>query len=214
MCIVSRCEATYRANEVSILPLQNGKALVGLVYFLFYGKIKAERGGNMDILSARKLYNDTFGVTEGFDDRLFDLFSHCIRYITEGEQVVSMLFEIPCTLVTEKEEKDACYIYAAATHPDHRGKGYATALVNQTCANNSLVILRPAEDSLVDFYGKLGFIVHTAVDRKDAITPYIKANGELLDLCKDEVPSGEEFCLMFKGDLDQNDKIGFAYSMP
>jgi len=169
----------------------------------------------MDIKSsARKLYNNTFGVSDGFDDRLFDLFSDCIRYITEGDKVVSMLFEIPCTLVTEDEQKDACYIYAAATHPDHRGKGYATALVNETCARHPLVILRPAEESLVNFYGKLGFKVHTAIDRKDAVTPYIAGGNDLLELCKEEIPTGEEFCLMFKGALDQKDIIGFAYSMP
>ncbi len=170
----------------------------------------------MDIkASARKLYNDTFGVAEGFDDRLFDLFSDCIRYIAEDGQVVSMLFEIPCTLVTQEGEIPVCYVFAAATHPNYRGKGYATALVKETCARHSLVILRPAEESLVNFYGKMGFKSYNAIDRKDSVIPYITGDERLVSLCEGETPTGEKFCLMAKGDVEKlPDFLSFAYSMP
>ena len=169
----------------------------------------------MDILSARKLYNDTFGVTEGFDDKLFDLFGDCIHCVTHNGKIVSMLFEIPCTLVTKDEKVPACYVFAAATHPAHRGKGYASDLIQECCTRHSLVILRPAQASLIEFYRKLGFKAYTAVDRKDSVIPYITGDERLISLCEDEAPTGEKFCLMAKGETEKMpDFLGFAYSMP
>ena len=167
------------------------------------------------IASARKLYNQTFGISEGFDDQLFNLFSHCIRYVTEGEQVVSMLFELPCALVTEKESIPACYIYAVATHPLYRGKGLATQLIDQTCAAHKLVLLRPIEESLISFYGKMGFEPYTALDKSEKEGAYILPTEKLQLLCEDDTPTEEEFCLMIKGHTPKTTSpILFAYSMP
>ena len=165
--------------------------------------------------SARKLYNDTFGISKEFDDRLFDLFFDNCRYITEGGAVISMLFELPLTLVTDDGPTDACYIYACATHPSHRGKGYMGRLIKETCKAHGLVILRPAEESLIRFYSELGFIKAQAVSRVGAPTPYIEANADLKALCADETAEGEGFCIMYKGDgFNPNSTLGFAYSMP
>lgn len=164
-------------------------------------------------MSARKLYNQTFGCSAGFDDKLFELFGDNIRCIKKGGQVISMLFELPCTLVTENGEFPACYIYAAATHPDHRGKGLMTDLVNQTKAAHATVILRPAEDSLIAFYGRMGFRLAEAVSREEGLLPYIKADERLKALC-DDYPDGEAFNIMYISDCEISATLGFAYSMP
>lgn len=108
--------------------------------------------------ACRALYDTAFpGEPEAFTKALFDrYFPHCLRVIQEGEQPVAMLFSVPYPLATPSGITEAHYLYAVATHPDHRGKGLAKQLLQQEAARYP-VFLRPMTPSLFDFYEKAGF---------------------------------------------------------
>ena len=105
------------------------------------------------------LYNLAFpGEPEAFTSAMFDRFyPDCIRTICENGKPISMLFSIPYPLLTEQGEQEAHYLYAVATHPDHRGKGLAARLLREE-AQRYPVFLRPMTPSLFDFYKKVGFL--------------------------------------------------------
>lgn len=162
--------------------------------------------------SAYDLYRQTFGEDKAFDTLLFDNFFENCRYIVENEQVVSMLFELPVTLIKEGERLPLCYVYAAATHPDYRGRGLASRLVEEACARHPRVILRPAEEGLQAFYGRLGFKGCTAHSTGDG-QPCISGN-EVISRMAAPIEK-ESFCLMFKGEgFDLPEGTVFPHSMP
>ncbi len=49
------------------------------------------------------------------------------------------------------------YIYAAATHKEYRGNGYMSALIKQIKEEFDILSLKPASESLYDFYARIGF---------------------------------------------------------
>ena len=76
----------------------------------------------------------------------------------EGEQIVSMVFLNPCSW----DGVAGYYLYACATLPQFRGKGYMKNLLNaafEKAQNENAfgLILVPAQPDLFDFYGKCGF---------------------------------------------------------
>lgn len=80
----------------------------------------------------------------------------------EGDSPVSMLFLLPLTLCAGEAAYDARYIYAVATHPDHRSRGYSGALLaeaHRTLAAQGvdLSLLVPASDKLFAYYGARGY---------------------------------------------------------
>lgn len=83
--------------------------------------------------------------------------------LAEDGQVVSMLALTPVSLALPGE--DVCrgtYLYALATHPDMRGKGYAAQLITyaaQWAAEQGLdfVCTVPAQPSLFSFFAANGF---------------------------------------------------------
>ncbi len=162
--------------------------------------------------SAYDLYRQAFGAEKDFDTLLFDNFFENCRYIVENNRVVSMLFELPMTLIKDGERLPLCYVYAAATHPDCRGRGLASRLVEETCARHPRVILRPAEKGLQAFYGRLGFNSCTAQSTGEG-EPFI-SGGEVITQMAEPVEK-ESFCLMFKGEgFDLPDGTVFPHSMP
>lgn len=114
----------------------------------------------MDLFRAQctALYNLAFpGEPENFTEALFDrYFPDRIRTVTENGAPVAMLFSIPYPLVTASGITDAHYLYGVATHPDCRGKGLATRLL-QAEAARSPVFLRPMSYGLFAFYRRVGF---------------------------------------------------------
>lgn len=79
--------------------------------------------------------------------------------VVEDGKVAGMVFLLPAELA--EIGRKAVYIYAFATHPDFRGCGIATHLLEEIRKQNQekgiLTFLCPAEDSLVGFYEKRGF---------------------------------------------------------
>ncbi len=102
----------------------------------------------------RALYLSAFPLEEAdFTDRLFALFSDCLRVKRVEGRVVSMLFSIPYDVRTESGTLPARYLYGVATAPDCRGRGFARALIAAEAGKNA-VFLCPSDPSLFAFYRK------------------------------------------------------------
>lgn len=152
---------------------------------------------NHDLYTAcRALYDLAFpGEPEAFTRSLFDrYFPDHVRVICEEGQVASMLFSIPSPIQLENGTLDARYLYAVATHPDHRGKGLAKRLLTAEAAAHP-VFLRPMSPSLFDFYTKAGF---------SPISPISHLTG------KATAPSGRERHLTAAAYLTLRDAFAFA----
>ncbi len=94
----------------------------------------------------------------------FDTFDHTQTafVLCEGERVFSMLFLLPITIEDATRHVPAGYVYAGATHPDARGKGYYRRLldyVGETAKQEGIeaLVLRPATDMLAESYRRMGF---------------------------------------------------------
>ena len=124
------------------------------------------------------LYDLAFpGEPAGFTAALFDrYFPRHVRVIKQDGNVASMLFSIPYPILFENGIRCAHYLYAIATHPDHRGKGLAKELIAAEAARGP-VFLRPMSDSLFDFYAKAGLT---------PVSPLLQEEGTATAPCGNE----------------------------
>ena len=112
------------------------------------------------IPSLRDLWKAAFGDT---DDFLDDFFStayapHRCRCIVMDDQVAAALYWLDCSC----EGRKLAYIYAVATHPDHRGKGLCRTLMSETMevlkqGGYDGVVLVPQKPGLIQMYAGMGF---------------------------------------------------------
>ena len=117
--------------------------------------------------SLRKLWKTVFGDTDTFLDCFFATAyapERCKFYQCDGE-VICALYWFDCSY----EGGTLAYIYAVATHPDHRGQGLASRLLSETHAHlQSLgyagAVLKPAQ-GLFPFYQRLGYAPSGFVSR-------------------------------------------------
>ena len=122
--------------------------------------------------NCRALFDVAFPDEDGaWSDALFSLaLPSALRVIAEGEQVQAMLLAMPCELALQNGERQAArYLYAVATHPDFRGRGLATKLLQRVAAEGLPCFLRPMNASLFDFYRKAGL---------SPISPVLELAGE------------------------------------
>ena len=101
-------------------------------------------------------------------DRYIDLY-FSERYRPENTLVyckagrgVAMMTLLPATVVTPQKEFTARYVYAVATLPEFRNKGFSFALAQQAdeqarAENCALEIVVPATPELFPFYARQGF---------------------------------------------------------
>ena len=166
-----------------------------------------------DFQQARELYNLAFGEDKPFDDLLFaDFFEYC-HTLFEGDRLVSMLFLLPCELCFEDKILPVQYIYAAATQPDQRGKGHMGRLLDQIKRQESIFLLRPATDKLVDYYKRQGFTPFNAEARLSGV-PFVRVEDRLCRLAEGGDNSGERFIMMCSGiDSSQLENLGCAFTM-
>lgn len=116
----------------------------------------------------RQLWKVVFGDPDSFLDAFFQVaFSpdRC-RYITENNVPVCSLYWFDCAY----EGGKLAYIYAVGTHPDHRGKGLASQLMQEThdhlkALGYAGAVLRPATLELFPFYERLGYVTSGCVRR-------------------------------------------------
>lgn len=78
--------------------------------------------------------------------------------IFEDGRPVSMLSLLPVHVTINGEKHAARYVYAVATLPAYRKKGYASKLIEHAFFKyNEPLILQPSSDGLRKYYEKLGF---------------------------------------------------------
>ena len=105
------------------------------------------------------LWKTVFGDSDAFLDAFFSIAyspDRC-QFFSEDGRVVSALYWFDC----EYEGGKLAYIYAVATDPNHRGKGLASRLMQQTHAHLKELgyagaVLKPA-NGLFPFYERLGY---------------------------------------------------------
>jgi GNAT superfamily N-acetyltransferase len=121
--------------------------------------------------AAKKLYEQAFpGEEEDFTAGLFALgFPQHLEGIAERGKLLSMLFALPYPVISAEGELPARYLYAVATDPEQRGKGYAKQLLREIIAEGKPVFLRPMSPSLFQFYKDAGFT---------PFSPYREVAGE------------------------------------
>lgn len=114
-----------------------------------------------DEAACKKLWIEVFGDEEEADAFLIRHYDprHLLSVECEG-RMAAMLHLLPF----ESELGRTSYIYGVATHPDFRGRGFASQLMHETlrrCDERGddavLLIPSPGETWLCDFYGRFGF---------------------------------------------------------
>lgn len=113
----------------------------------------------MNTKQLKELWKLVFGDPDSAIDTFFRTAyspDRC-RYLEENGQPVSALYWLDCEYTGGK----LAYIYAVATHPDHRGKGLASKLINEThqllkMQGYAGAVLKPAK-GLFPFYERLGY---------------------------------------------------------
>lgn len=104
--------------------------------------------------SSKKLHMDTFkGETENSTNGLFSRFFKDCFFIQKDGEIISQLFVINATL----NDNSVGYIYAAATKAEFRSKGLMRSLIEKAKEYYDVLALKPAEQSLYNYYEKLGF---------------------------------------------------------
>lgn len=118
------------------------------------------------------LWSEAFGDSPQAVRLFFDSFPRCRSFVTEQDgQIVSMVHALPRTL---SPDCPAAYVYAVATRLSHRGRGLCRQLMafaEQSLGQEgfSCCVLTPGEQSLFDFYTRLGY--RTAFTRRRTAFP-------------------------------------------
>ena len=121
----------------------------------------------MIIDDLKQLWKTVFGDPDSFIDTFFAVaFSpdRCLFFEDSGK-IVSALYWFDC----EYENGKLAYIYAVATHPEHRGKGLASRLIQDAHAllkaqGYAGCVLKPAK-GLFTFYERLGYVTSGCISR-------------------------------------------------
>ena len=121
----------------------------------------------MNTDSLRKLWKTVFGDPDAFLDNFFAIAwspDRCKYYEQDGEAICALYWFDCCY-----EGGKLAYIYAVATHPDHRGKGLASRLIRETHAHLKALgyagtVLKPAK-GLFPFYERLGYVTSGYISR-------------------------------------------------
>lgn len=114
------------------------------------------------ILLWRTCFEDTAAGVSCFFDHWF-LPENCAVCMQDG-RIASALYMLPTVLTENGAEVKAHYIYAAATLPPFRGKGYMSGLlayVNEQVSpqkGQKYSVLLPAQESLYAYYRKEGYV--------------------------------------------------------
>lgn len=147
-----------------------------------------------DLEDLKEIWRLCFGDEESFIALYFqsrDWISETAILEADG-RIVSMLTMIPVRMVDETGVScSASMLYAIATHPNYRKRGYADRLIefsNQYLVSKqtNISLLVPASEELFRFYEKLGyqngFFIREAILTRDDVTrtPASTAKGSIL----------------------------------
>lgn len=112
---------------------------------------------------ARRLWQLSFGDTDEFLDRYFDLVyrEEDVLLAEEGSKAIGHLQFPQLILSLGEETLPAGYVVAVCTHPDHRGKGIMRPLLHEAlrrekARGDEVSVLLPAEEWLYRYYSSTG----------------------------------------------------------
>ena len=122
------------------------------------------RAGQADIPQLRALWQQAFGDSDAFLDVFFaTLFPRCVAFAArDGDTLCAMLYALPQTVLTGKQEAKAAYLYAIATAAACRGRGVCRALMQHAekqlrSCGVTLLLLAAETPELADMYRRLGY---------------------------------------------------------
>ncbi len=159
----------------------------------------------------KQIYHTAFGEDDNtFEDELFLKCSKYCKYLEKDGRIVSSCFVLPCKI----GDREAKYIFAVTTPYEFRGQGYAKELLEQIKSENDcLLILRPVNKSLVEFYKKVGFSEFTATNEPTELA--LEPLAEYADLAQKYKENTGEYTAMYYSERPINlDNLNFLYSMP
>ena len=159
-----------------------------------------------------ELWKRSFDDTDAFV-RLF--FTHVYRkenalYIEQGGRIVSALQMLPYTMQFYGKEIPVSYIYGACTHPEERGKGWMSALIQKAFKvmaerHIALTVIIPAEKSLFDYYRRFGYT--EAFDyATETIFPLQTTIGEDTDITVASADASQQESLFHYFDRKQRER--------
>lgn len=158
-----------------------------------------------------QIYRESFGQEREFEKLLFKTEPETLK--VQGE-TVSQLFLLPCSIKAGEKSFNAKYIFAAATKKDRRKNGYMEQLLKKVIEENNILILRPANEELIEYYKKFGFVKYTATD-EDNRDLYIEPSDAFKDLAELEGKTDEgTFTLMALNPPLDLSGISFKHTMP
>lgn len=141
---------------------------------------------NTMINELKKMWKECFHDEDSYIDFFFrEYFSEesTLVYLKDGKPV-SMLTLMPAKLHEKKGLRNIYYIYAVATLPEARGKGYSSMLLdyaNEVTSNATF--LQPATKELEQFYERNGYsstIIRKMIHiEKEQLDIDAKSQGEL-----------------------------------
>lgn len=165
----------------------------------------------------RLIYRQAFNDADTeFEDLLFEYCFPDCRVLGKDGAVASMLFALPCDIEKEGRKLNSAYIYAVATREAMRGKGYMSELIGRLKSEAyDLIFLRPASDSLKEYYKKLGFKeIRTENTTKKAPQVIPTESFKALISKMDLADGNEDFPLMYYSNSGEAlEKLYFIYSM-
>lgn len=138
-----------------------------------------------------ELYNICFPGEEEYCEKFFELVwrpENTLVYRIDGK-IVSMLQMFDLILTDGEREYTSYYIFAAATHPDYRGKYIMRELIAESekiKSDKDFAVLIAASESLKTFYGRLGFKDGFSYGKTVVNAADFGARYEVLDFAKCE----------------------------
>ena len=128
-------------------------------------KLYCRMGTTADLSALKKLYRAGFPeddevYIEHFLEAIEPASMVCCG-VLDGE-IVCALYLLPAKAVRGNDSLSVRYLYAGATHPTRRGKGYYSTLLDFAAeqgraAGEAAIYLRPASTDLYRYYARLGY---------------------------------------------------------
>ena len=126
-------------------------------------------------------FGDSFEDIKYFDDNTHN--AKCLAYY-DNESICSLLYLVDCSL----GEKNGKYVYAVCTLKKYKSKGFATELLEYAKREYGSLCLIPANEVLIDFYKKRGFIYEYELNDIEFFESDELKNDYLLVGCELEKP--------------------------
>ena len=165
-----------------------------------------------ELIPAEALWSQVFGDDAAFQRDFYaltDLSGPLV--LTEDGQVQAMLGlpEVTLTFPDGWSVKGG-YVYALATRPEARGRGYAGLLLRYACEilrkrQADCILTVPAQPSLFSFFAKNGFapaFYHRRVEARPAAAPARSISPEEYDALRESLLTGTTHVVQAPGQME------------